>query len=139
MNEIVIEELQRLGHEVLDLGTHDPTQPDDYPDYAALAADAVLHRDCERAVLICGSGVGASVAANKFPGIRAGLCHDYYSAHQGVEHDNMNILCLGARVIGRELALDMVRAFLAAKFSGEERHLRRLAKITKIENTRGLK
>jgi ribose 5-phosphate isomerase B len=133
LNEIVIAELRRLGHEVVDCGTHDPTKPDDYPDYAEAAGLAVLDGKAERAVLICGSGVGASVAANKLPGIRAGLCHDQYSAHQGVEHDNMNILCLGSRVIGPELALDMVRDFLGAQFTGEERHRRRLAKIDALE------
>lgn len=134
LNEVVIAELQRLGHEVVDCGTHDPTKPDDYPDYAEAVARAVLDGKAERSVLICGSGVGASVAANKLPGIRAGLCHDTYSAHQGVEHDNMNILCLGSRVIGPELALDLVRAFLGARFTGEERHRRRLAKIEALEH-----
>ena len=138
MNEIVIGELKKLGHDVLDLGTHDPTKPDDYPDYAKALGAAVLNQGCERGILICGSGVGASVAANKMMGVRAGLCHDHYSAHQGVEHDNMNVLCFGARVIGPELALDLVRAFLAAKFSNEERHVRRLHKIDLIEKSRGL-
>ncbi len=140
LNEIVIAELKRLGHEVVDCGTHDASKPDDYPDYAEAVGRAVLEGKAERAVLICGSGVGASVAANKLPGIRAALCHDCYSAHQGVEHDNMNVLCLGSRVIGPELALDLVRIFLGAKFSGEERHRRRLAKITALEqqDLRGL-
>lgn len=133
LNEIVIAELQRLGHEVVDCGTHDASKPDDYPDYAEAVSRAVLDGQAERAVLICGSGVGASVAANKLPGIRAGLCHDSYSAHQGVEHDNMNVLCLGSRVIGPELALDLVRNFLGARFTGEERHRRRLAKIEALE------
>jgi ribose 5-phosphate isomerase B len=119
------------------LGTHDPTKPDDYPDYAVAVAGAVLNDGCERGILICGSGVGVSFAANKIRGIRAGLCHDYYSAHQGVEHDDMNVICMGARAIGPELALDLVRAFLAAKFTHEERHLRRLAKIAKLEESRG--
>src|SRR5271165_6148603 len=122
LNEIVIAELKRLGHEVVDCGTHDASKPDDYPDYAEAVALAVLEGRAERAVLICGSGVGASVAANKLIGIRAGLCHDTYSAHQGVEHDNMNVICFGSRVIGPELALDLVRAFLNANFTGEERH-----------------
>lgn len=134
MNEKAIHELRRLGHEVVDLGTHDPSKPDDYPDYAAAVAEQVVRGGCERGLLICGSGVGVSVAANKFPGIRAAMCHDIYSAHQGVEHDNMNVLCLGARVIGPELMLDLVRAFLAARFSGEERHVRRLGKITEFEH-----
>ena len=137
LNEIVIAELKRLGHEVVDCGTHDATKPDDYPDYAVAVAAAVLNQGCERGILICGSGVGVSFAANKIKGIRAGLCHDYYSAHQGVEHDDMNVICVGARAIGPELALDLVRAFLAAKFTHEERHLRRLAKIAKLEETRG--
>ena len=133
LNERAIAELRRLGHEVVDLGTHDPSQPDDYPDYAAGVAQQVTSGRCERGVLICGSGVGVAVAANKVPGIRAGMCHDTYSAHQGVEHDNMNVLCMGARVVGPELMLDLVRAFLAARFTGEERHRRRLAKVMALE------
>ena len=133
MNEVAIIEVRRLGHEVLDLGTHDASQPDDYPDYAAAVAQEVASGRCERGLLICGSGVGVSVAANKVRGIRAALCHEIYSAHQGVEHDDMNIMCLGARVIGRELMLDLVRAFLAARFTGEERHRRRLGKIITLE------
>ncbi len=136
MNESVIAELRKLGHEVLDLGTHDPNSGDDYPDRAADIAAAVLNQGCERGILICGSGVGASVAANKVNGIRAGLCHDHYSAHQGVEHDNMNVLCLGGRVIGNEMALDLVRAFMSAKFTNEERHVRRLHKIAVMEGSR---
>lgn len=133
LNDTIIAELKRLGHEVMDLGGHDPDCPDDYPDYATAVAEQVLSGRCERGILICGSGVGAAVAANKFAGIRAGLCHDTYSAHQGVEHDNMNVLCLGARVVGPELALELVRTYMAARFQGEERHLRRLAEITEIE------
>jgi len=135
LNEQVIAELRRLGHDVTDLGTHDPTQPDDYPDYAAALAREVIEGRCERGVLICGSGVGASVAANKIKGIRAGLAHDTYSAHQGVEHDDMNVLCLGARIVGSALAVELVHAFVAAQFTGEERHRRRLAKIAKLEQT----
>jgi ribose 5-phosphate isomerase B len=133
LNEKATAESRRLGHEVTDLGTHDPSQPDDYPDYAAAVADEVVSGRCERGLLICGSGVGVPVAANKVPGIRAAMCHDSYSAHQGVEHDNMNVLCMGARVIGPELMLDLVRAFLGAHFTGEERHRRRLAKIAELE------
>lgn len=133
LNEQVIEDLRRLGHEVTDLGTHDASKPDDYPDYAAALAREIVEGRCERGVLICGSGVGASVAANKIKGIRAGLTHDAYSAHQGVEHDNMNVLCLGARVIGPALALELVHAFVGAKFTGEDRHLRRLAKVAELE------
>ena len=137
LNEQVIAELRRLGHDVTDLGTHDSTKPDDYPDYAAALAREIVEGRCERGVLICGSGVGASVAANKIKGIHAGLAHDTYSAHQGVEHDDMNVLCLGARVVGPALALDLVRAFAAASFTGEERHRRRLAKVAELES-RGL-
>jgi ribose 5-phosphate isomerase B len=129
----VLDEVRRLGHEALDLGTHDAVTPDDYPDRAADVAAALTEGRAERAVLICGSGVGASVAANKVRGIRAALCHDTYSAHQGVEHDEMNVLCLGGRVIGEALALELVRAFLLAKFDGEERHLRRVEKIIAME------
>ena len=124
--------LRELGHQVLDVGTHS-TAPVDYPDYAEAVGKAVLDGRAERAVLICGSGVGASVAANKLPGIRAGLCHDTYSAHQGVEHDDMNVLVMGSRVIGPELARELLRAFLGATFSGEERHRRRLAKVVALE------
>ncbi len=133
LNEVAIAELRGAGHEVVDLGTHDPSQPDDYPDYAAAVAVEVTSGRCERGLLICGSGVGVAVAANKIPGIRAGMCHDTYSAHQGVEHDNINVLCLGARVIGPELMLEVVRTFMAARFTGEERHRRRLGKILALE------
>lgn len=134
LNEKVISALKEAGHDVIDFGTHDGTQPDDYPDYAYKVGRAVQTGEAERGILICGSGVGASVAANKMEGVRACLCHDTYSAHQGVEHDDINILCLGARIIGSELALELVRAFLYAEFTGEERHVRRLAKIAAIEN-----
>lgn len=130
----VLEEIQMLGHEALDLGTHDAVTPDDYPDRAADIAAALSAGRAERGVLICGSGVGASVAANKVRGIRAALCHDTYSAHQGVEHDQMNVLCLGSRVIGVELAKELVRAFLAATISNEPRHLRRVGKIAAMES-----
>jgi len=124
--------LKSWGHEVLDVGARDE-RPSDYPDFAAAVGAAVLDGRAERGVLICGSGVGASVAANKLRGIRAGLCHDTYSAHQGVEHDDMNVLVLGSRIIGAKLAEELVRAFLAAKFTHEERHERRLAKIRALE------
>ena len=138
LNQAVIDEVRKLGHEVVDLGTHDASQSDDYPDYAAAVAAKVASVDCERGILVCGSGVGVTVAANKVLGIRACMCHDTYSAHQGVEHDDMNVLCIGARVVGRELALELVRAFLNARFTGEERHLRRLNKILALEqNMRG--
>ncbi len=136
-NERAITELQKLGHEIVDLGTHDPSQPDDYPDYAAAVAEQVASGRCDRGLLICGSGVGVTVAANKVPGIRACMCHDIYSAHQGVEHDDMNVLCVGARVIGPELMLDLVRAYVAARFTNEERHCRRLAKIRALEQAAG--
>ncbi|HEV2419232.1 MAG TPA: ribose 5-phosphate isomerase B [Terriglobia bacterium] len=124
--------IRDLGHEILDVGTNSEA-PVDYPDYSEAVGLAVKEGRADRGVLICGSGVGASVAANKVPGIRAGLCHDTYSAHQGVEHDDMNVLVMGARVIGDELARELVRAYLGAKFSGEERHKRRLAKVHVIE------
>ena len=133
LNAAVIAELRRLGHDVLDLGGHDPSQPDDYPDFAEALGREIISGRAERGILICGSGVGASVAANKIAGIRAGLAHDTYSAHQGVEHDDINVLCLGSRVVGVELALELVRAFVGAQFTGEERHRRRLAKIAKLE------
>ncbi len=126
--------LSNLGHEVEDLGTYDET-PVDYPDYAAAVGRSVLEGRAERGIVICGSGVGATVAANKLPGIRACVCHDTYSAHQGVEHDNMNVLVLGSRVIGEEVAFELVENFLAAKFSGEARHVRRLEKIQALEDT----
>ncbi len=124
--------LQSAGHEILDVGAFD-ARPSDYPDFAKAIGEEVLSGRAERGILICGSGVGASVAANKLPGIRAGLCHDTYSARQGVEHDDMNVLVLGARVIGRALAEELVRAFLQGVFSGEERHARRLAKVRALE------
>ncbi|MBA3355687.1 MAG: ribose 5-phosphate isomerase B [Pyrinomonadaceae bacterium] len=134
LNEQIVEELKHAGHEVVDFGTHDGGQPDDYPDYVRLVGGSIQRGEAERGILVCGSGVGASVAANKLRGVRACLCHDTYSAHQGVEHDDINVLCLGARVVGRELALELVRTFLHARFTGEERHVRRLAKVTKMEN-----
>jgi RpiB/LacA/LacB family sugar-phosphate isomerase len=128
--------LRRLGYEVVDIGTNSDS-PVDYPDFAEAVANAISDGAAERGVLICGSGVGASVAANKIPGIRAGLCHDTYSARQGVEHDDMNVLVLGARVIGVELARELVNNFLAAKYSDEERHRRRVAKIKALEQRYG--
>ena len=123
----------RETYEMADLGAHTFDPADDYPDFVEVVAQAVASGQVQRGILICGSGVGACVAANKVPGIRACLCHDTYSAHQGVEHDDMNILCLGARVIGVELAMELVTAFLNARFTGEERHRRRLAKVLTIE------
>jgi ribose 5-phosphate isomerase B len=124
--------LESLGHQVTDLGG-DGTAGDDYPDFARAAGEAIVTGAIERAVVICGSGVGASIAATKIPGVRAAVCHDAWSAHQGVEHDDMNVLCLGSEVVGRELALELIRAFASASFSGDERHVRRLAKVTEIE------
>jgi RpiB/LacA/LacB family sugar-phosphate isomerase len=124
--------LESSGHEVIDLGTHDPT-PVDYPDFAEAVGSAILDGRAERGILICGSGVGVAVAANKRRGVRAGLCHDHYSAHQGVEHDAMNVLCIGARIVGREVVLELCDAFVRARFSGEPRHSRRLAKVTQLE------
>lgn len=134
LNERVIRDLDAAGHEILDFGTHVGSQPDDYPDYALKVGQAIRDKQADIGILICGSGVGAAVAANKLQGIRAALCGDTYSAHQSREHDDCNVLCLGARVTGEELALDIVRAFVAARFTGEERHERRLAKISEIEN-----
>ena len=133
LKQALVEYLRALGHEVVDVGTCS-TAAVDYPDFAELVAAAVLDGRAERGVLICGSGVGVSVAANKFKGIRAGVCHDTYSAHQCVEHDNVNVLCLGERVIGIELAREIVFAFLGAKFSNEPRHKRRVNKILAIED-----
>jgi ribose 5-phosphate isomerase B len=131
------EMLRGEGHTVLDVGAAELDPGDDYPDFAAAVARAVAEGRAERGVLVCGSGVGASVAANKIRGVRAGLCHDTYSAHQGVEHDDVNVLCLGARVVGEALARDLLRAFLGARFSGEERHARRVRKIKDLERSGG--
>src|ERR1700739_619090 len=124
--------IRSLGHSVLDVGAFNEN-PSDYPDFAEAVGRAVLDGRAERGVLICGSGIGASVAANKLIGIRAGICHDTYSGHQGVEHDNMNVLVMGSRVVGEKLAEDVVRAYLAANFTNEERHVRRLAKVHALE------
>jgi ribose 5-phosphate isomerase B len=128
--------LRERGYDVVDLGTHNDN-PVDYPDFARAIGEALQEGEAERGILVCGSGVGACVAANKMRGVRAGLCHDTYSAHQGVEHDDINVLCLGARVIGEELTKELVSAFLSARFTGEERHLRRLAKVEEIEAESG--
>ncbi|HLY26355.1 MAG TPA: ribose 5-phosphate isomerase B [Aggregatilineales bacterium] len=125
--------LNKQGYEVLDVGTDTAEVPSDYPEFSKRIAEAVLSGKAERGILVCGSGVGASIAANKIRGIYAGLCHDTYSAHQGVEHDNMNVICVGSRVIGVELAREIAQAFLKAKFSGEERHVRRFAEVKAIE------
>ena len=133
LKQALIEYVQELGHDVQDLGT-DSTQSVDYPDFAEKLGRAIQDGRAERGILVCGSGVGAAVAANKMKGVRAGLCHDTYSAHQSVEHDDVNVLALGARIIGIELAKELVEAFLAAEFSGEERHRRRLAKVAALES-----
>jgi len=133
LNETIIRDLEKEGNIVVDFGTHDGTQPDDYPDFSRKVGDAIQRGEADRGILVCGSGVGAAIAANKVHGVRACLCHDTYSAHQAVEHDNMNVLCLGARIVGVELARELVKTFLGANFSGEVRHLRRLAKVDDIE------
>jgi RpiB/LacA/LacB family sugar-phosphate isomerase len=133
MKQNILGHVKALGHQVLDVGT-DSTSPVDYPDYAEAVGMAIVNGEADRGILICGSGVGAVVAVNKIPGIRAGVCHDCYSAHQGVEHDNMNVLVLGSRVIAAQLAHDLVWLFLGAEFSGEERHVKRLEKVQKLEN-----
>jgi ribose 5-phosphate isomerase B len=133
LKQQLVDYVKQLGNTVHDVGTFEPDKPDDYPDYAVLVVQDIRSGRAERAILVCGSGVGVSVAANKFKGIRAGLCHDHYSAHQGVEHDDMNVLVLGARIIGPMTAQDAVEAFLKATFSGEERHVRRLNKVKGIE------
>jgi ribose 5-phosphate isomerase B len=132
----VLSVLEGMGHEVLDLGT-DSTEPVDYPDVALAVGRAVTGGQAERGVLVCGSGAGVAVAANKIDGVRASTIHDTYTAHQGVEHDDINVLCLGARVVGPELAADILRAYAGAAYTGEERHARRLGKVAEIERTRG--
>lgn len=135
LKDRVLEVVRAAGHEPVDLGTHS-TDPVDYPDYARAVGEAVLGGKADRGIVLCGSGVGAAVAANKMRGIRAGVCHDIYSAHQGVEHDDLNVLCLGARIVGPEVVPELVRAFLGARFTGEERHRRRLEKVQAIENAK---
>ena len=136
LKQLLLEHLRPCKHEILDVGTHD-SSPVDYPDFAKAVGASVIEGRSERGILICGSGVGASVAANKISGIRAGLCHDTYSAHQGVEHDDMNVLVLGSRIIGQALAKELVDAFLRAEFTREDRHMRRLNKIKQLEETFG--
>ena len=137
LRERVLEEIVRAGHELVDLGTDKPVPMIDYPDKAREIGEAIRSGAAERGVLVCGSGVGASVAASKLDGVRAATCHDTYSAHQGVEHDNMNVLCLGSEVIGAELTGELLRAFLGARFGGGERFVRRLEKIEEIERAHG--
>jgi ribose 5-phosphate isomerase B len=135
LRERVLETLSAAGHEAIDLGTDTDAERVDYPDKAAELGAAITTGQAERGVLVCGSGVGASVAACKIAGIRAAICHDAYSAHQGVEHDDMNVLCLGSEVVGAELAAELVRAFLGARFDGGERYVRRLDKVNEMERT----
>ena len=137
LRDRALEEIARAGHEPVDLGTDSPEPKIDYPDKARELGEAILAGKAERGVLICGSGVGASIAASKLAGIRAATCHDTYSAHQGVEHDDMNVLCIGSEVVGAELAGELVRVFLGANFDGGERFVRRLAKIEELERTHG--
>ncbi len=132
LKQMLIGELAHDGHEILDLGAHDET-PSDYPDFARAIGKTLNEGKAERGILVCGSGIGASIAANKIKGIRAGIAHDTYSGHQGVEHDDMNVLCLGSRVIGSAPALEIARVFVKATFSGAERHKRRLGKILEME------
>lgn len=132
LKEEVRDLLRDLGHEVIDCGTFSEESVD-YPDYARLVGEAVHNNKTERGIIVCGSGVGACIAANKIKGVRGGVCHDTYSAHQGVEHDDMNVLCLGARVVGVEVARELVRTFISARFTDEERHRRRLEKVLAIE------
>jgi ribose 5-phosphate isomerase B len=133
LRDTVLETIGELGHQLVDLGTDTPTPRIDYPDKAREIGEAILNGEAELGVFVCGSGVGASVAACKLPGIRAAICHDIYSAHQGVEHDDMNVLCLGSDVVGPSLTADLIRAFLAAEFNGGERYVRRLKKIEDLE------
>ena len=133
LKQQILEYVQALGHEVLDVGTHD-SSPVDYPDFAEALGMAIVEKRADRGILLCGSGVGSVISVNKIPGIRAGICHDCYAAHQGVEHDDMNVLVLGGRIIAIALARDLVKLFLEAKFSEEARHKRRLAKIKNLEN-----
>jgi ribose 5-phosphate isomerase B len=136
LRDEVVRTLEAGGHVVVDLGAHTETPRVDYPDKARELGDAITNGDAERGILVCGSGVGASVAACKIAGIRAAICHDAYSAHQGVEHDDMNVLCLGSEVIGPSLAAELVRAFLGARFDGAERYVRRLEKVEAMERER---
>ena len=134
LKEDLARKLREAGYEVADFGDREPVPDDDYPDYVVPMARAVAAGRADRGVCVCGSGVGASVAANKIPGVRAALVHEVFSAHQGVEDDDMNVICLGGRVVGSALAWDLVRTFLAARFSGAERHRRRLAKVARLEH-----
>ena len=133
LKKLLVEDLASLEHEVIDLGAREFDPLDDYPDFAIRIAEALGEGEAERGIIVCGSGVGVGVAANKYPGVRAGVCHDTYSARQGVEHDDMNVLCLGERVVGPALALHIARTFVGASFMSAERHVRRLKKVLEIE------
>ena len=135
LKEYLVRMLREAGYEVIDFGDGQPTPDDDYPDFVVPLARAVARGEVDRGVAVCGSGVGASVAANKVPSVRACLIHDTFSAHQGVEDDDLNLICLGGQVVGHALAWELVQGFLAARFSGAERHRRRLAKVAALENT----
>ncbi|MBA13049.1 MAG: ribose 5-phosphate isomerase B [SAR202 cluster bacterium] len=134
LKAIISEVLKKAGHAVLDVGPHSFDPLDDYPDYAKILAKSVSEKESDRGIMICGSGVGASVAANKVKGVRAAMCHDLYSAHQGVEHDDLNVLCLGSRIIGSEVARELVITFVNAEYTHEERHQRRLEKVLDMED-----
>ncbi len=136
LKDVIAEHLRAAGHQVEDVGTHS-SESVDYPDVAVAVGSLIQSGAADRGILVCGSGVGAVIAANKLPGIRAGICHDTYSAHQGVEHDDMNLVCLGSRIIGEDVALEVVDAFIGAKFSGEERYRRRLQKVADLERAAG--
>ena len=133
LKDPIIKVLEQEGHEVIDLGAYELDPADDFPDFARYAGQAIQHGQADKAIVICGSGVGACIAANKLTGVRASVCHDVYSAHQGVEHDAMNVLCLGARIVGEALALDIVRSYIHASFQTEERFVRRLDKVNALE------
>jgi ribose 5-phosphate isomerase B len=134
LKEEIVKRLEGTSHEVVDLGAHTLNQGDDYPDFVVLLARAVAEGKVDRGIAVCGSGVGASVCANKIAGVRAGLVHDHFSARQGVEDDHMNVICMGGRTVGPEVAWDLVQTFLAAEFSQAERHLRRLGKVAALES-----
>lgn len=133
LKNIILELLDSMKHEIVDVGAHSFDPSDDYPDFSVILARKIASGDADRGIMVCGSGVGASVTANKIDGVRAAICHDIYSAHQGVEHDDMNVLCIGAKIVGEEIVKELIPVFLSAKFSGEERHQRRLSKVLEIE------
>jgi len=138
LKNYLYEKIESMGHSIVDVGAHTLDPDDDYPDFAKAVGKQVSSQESDRGILVCGSGVGASIAANKIVGIRASICHDIYSAHQGVEHDDMNILCIGALVVEKNLALELASNFIKAKFSGKERHIRRLNKVFELESNRDL-